>query len=465
MPKHSPKAWMQWPQKALRFLEELPGEAAAASPLLRRVQTFCQFVYLVSRGFVDNRGPTRAAALSYTTLLALVPLLAVGLGLSKTLLRDASAELVPKLMDQLVSNIAPALQYMPATGGTNAVPVEGRAVVSSEAKLEVVHNIQSYINNINTGALSAVGTVLLVFVGIRMLMTVEATFNDIWGVSKGRSFWKKIVYYWASITLGPLLLITAMYLTGRAEFISLVQDINIVPGITKFIWRFVPFIILWVGFALLYALMPNTRVRFVPALVGGIVGGTLWQLNNLLSTMYISRVMTYSKIYGAFGIIPVLLVGLYFSWLIILFGAQVSFAVQNVKTYFQERASRRIDQHRRELLACRLMRNVCRNFLTGAPALTTAEWAEELNAPLQALNRIAQRLTECGLLSESGDTASLLPARPPESFTVSDVLGYLRVENDQAPVTNDTVADVLAQLTAAGKSSPSNMNFRDFAAV
>ena len=164
---------------------------------------------------------------------------------------------------------------------------------------------------------------------------------------------------------------------------------------------------------------------------------------------------------GAIGIIPVLLVGLYFSWLIILFGAQVSFAVQNVRNYFQERASRRIDQQRRELLACRLMLNVCRNFLTSAEPLTVAEWAEQLNAPLQALNRIAQRLIDCGLLSETGNTASLLPARPPESFTVADVLQHLRVENE--PMASDAVSEVLAQITTAGQASPSNLNFREFA--
>jgi membrane protein len=430
---------------------------------LRRVRTAGQFLYLVGRGFADNRGPIRAAALAYTTLLALVPLLAVGLSLSKSLLHDTSAALVPKLMDQLVTQIAPALEYMPASGQAATATTGGHAVASAQSKREVVAQIQTFIDNINTGALSTIASIALVFIGVRLLMTIEQTFNDIWGITQGRSIWRKVVYYWSAITLGPLLLVGAVYLTGRAEFLGFVQQINVVPGLEKFALRLLPFILLWAGFTLLYALMPNTRVRFLPALAGGIVGGTLWQLNSLLSAMYMSRVMTYSKIYGALGILPIFLLGLYFSWLIILFGAQISFAVQNFRLYFQERAARRIDQQRRELLACRLVLHVCRHYLTGLEPLSVVEWAEQFNAPLQALHQIAQRLIQCGLLCETGDQAALLPARPPESFTVADMLRHLRVEDERSPATLDPVTDVLAKLAAAGQSSPSNLNFRDFA--
>ena len=113
----------------------------------------------------------------------------------------------------------------------------------------------------------------------------------------------------------------------------------------------------------MYGLMPNTRVRFHAAVIGGLVGGTLWQLNSQLSTMYLSRVVTYSKIYGGMGIVPVFLLGLYFSWLIVLLGAQVSFAAQNVHLYMQQRVSERMDQAQRELLACRVVLQVCASFL------------------------------------------------------------------------------------------------------
>src|SRR5262245_17430965 len=138
----------------------------------------------------------------------------------------------------------------------------------------------------------------------------------------------------------------------------------------------------------MYALMPNTQVRPVAALAGGVVGGTLWQLNNLLSTLYISRVVTYSKIYGALGIIPVFLLGLYFSWLIILFGAQVSFAVQNIHIYLQRRIAEKADQRQRELFACRLVLLAAKHFIEGSKPPTLEEASFVINAPTQLLNQL-----------------------------------------------------------------------------
>jgi membrane protein len=182
-------------------------------------------------------------------------------------------------------------------------------------------------------------------------MTIEQTFNDIWGVQQGRSIWRQVVYYWTWITLGPLMILCAVAFTSTAEFSHWSDKFAFLQGSERFLIALAPFVILWVGFGLLYGLMPNTRVRFHAALVGGIVGGTLWQLNSILNTMYMSRVVTFSKIYGALGILPVFLLGVYFSWLIVLFGAQVSFAVQNVHAFIQKRASERLDQAGRELLA------------------------------------------------------------------------------------------------------------------
>src|SRR5207244_6839827 len=121
----------------------------------------------------------------------------------------------------------------------------------------------------------------------------------------------------------------------------------------KLVLQVAPFAVLWVAFSLMYGLMPNTQVRVKAALAGGVFAGTLWQVNSWLSTLYVSRVVTYNKIYGALGVIPVLLVGLYFSWLIVLLGAQVAYATQHIRIYLQRRASERIDQRGRELVACR----------------------------------------------------------------------------------------------------------------
>jgi membrane protein len=467
MAKPGQTALAGWLDRARDFLEGLPAEGVSARPIMKKLQRAAHFLLLVWRGFSGNRCPVRAAALSYTTLLALIPLLAVGVSVSKNFLHDTSADLVPKLMDQIVTYIAPALEYMPVQGQSVAPAAGGRTVVSSEAKREAVEKIQSFIENINSGALTTVGSVFLAFVAIRLLMTIEQTFNDIWGVLKGRSIWRKVVYYWTTITLGSLLLFVAIYMTGKVEFLSVFNQLELMPGLEKVFFHLTPFFVLWIGFSLMYGLMPNTQVRAHAAVVGGIVGGTLWQLNNLLNTLYVSRVVTYGKIYGALGIIPVFLAGLYVSWFIVLLGAQVSYATQNFHAYLQHRSSARIDQRGRELIACRVVLIACHNFVHRLKPPSIEEIAERVGASPQWLNQLVHRLTQGGLLSEIADDQSgLMPARPPDSITIADVLHVVRTSHGACAEPagrhgSDPVETLLGELYAAARSSPANMKFSE----
>ncbi|MCG3147262.1 MAG: hypothetical protein PCFJNLEI_00701 [Verrucomicrobiae bacterium] len=423
---------------------EILHETVSPKPVINRLRTVVYFFVLIWRGFVTNRCPVRAAALAYTTLLALVPLLAVGVSMSKNFLHDSSAELVPKLMDKLFDTVA--------------------MTEDEVARQEAVEKIQGFIDNINAGALGTVGTVFLVFVTLRLLMTIEQTFNDIWGIQQGRSIWRRVVYYWTTVTLGPVLLLLAMYWTGRTEFLHVVGTLTALPGMEKFFLRVMPFAVLWVAFSLMYALMPNTRVRLSAAIAGGVFAGTLWQVNSLLSTLYVSRAVGYNQIYGALGILPVLLVGLYLAWMIVLLGAQVSYAAQNVRVYLQQRASERIDQYGRELLACRAVLLACERFMRGQPAPGLEELAERIGAPPQWLNQLIFRLQECGLVTRlSDERAGIMPARAPETIFIADVLTALRTGPgpDAKAESNVPVEKLLAELRQTERSAPANLNFRD----
>jgi membrane protein len=453
-----------WLDRMRQLLDKSPVKGASPRPGLAKLQRTAHFLVLVWRGFSGNRCPVHAAALSYTTLLALIPLLAVMFSVSKSFLRERSGDIVPKVLNKLVTEVAPQMQFMPTEG---AAPAAGQVVVSSEGQKKAVEAIQSFIGNIDAGALGTVGTVLLILVAIRLLMTIEQTFNDIWGVQKGRSIWRKVVYYWTTITLGPLLLFLAVYMTGKAEYFSVFDKLALAPAVEKFFLHLTPFVVLWIGFSLMYALMPNTYVRPHAALVGGIVGGTLWQLNNLLNTMYISRVPTFSKIYGTLGVIPVFLAGLYISWLIVLFGAQVSYAAQNFRAYIQQRASERIDQRGREIIACRVVLIACQRFIRGLKPPHIEELAGRVNASPQWLNRLVHRLTEGGVLSEVADEQpGLLPARPPGSITIAEVLYVVRTsdgtcdEHDRKRG-DEPVENLLGELYAAARTSPANMTFSE----
>jgi membrane protein len=175
--------------------------------------------------------------------------------------------------------------------------------------------------------------------------------------------------------------------------------------------------------------------------------------------------VTYSQIYGTLGILPVFLVGLYFSWLIVLLGAQVSYAMQNVQNYLHQRAGERIDEHGRELIACRAVAVACEHFLRGAKPPRIEELAERIGAPPQWLNQLLYQLQQHGLVMRVADEEQgLVPARPPEAITIADVIYAVRhaPENAGQPAPPaDPVEKLLTEFDAALRSSPGNRRFSD----
>ncbi len=248
--------------------------------------------------------------------------------------------------------------------------------------------------------------------------------------------------YWAALTLGPVLLILVIGLTSSTELAAFQAKLARMPlgigQLTAFLFKFLPFALLSVGFAAFYALLPATKVNWRAALAGGIVGGTLWQLNNLLSVLYVSRVVSNSKVYGSLGLVPVVMIGLYFSWVIMLFGAQVAYSFQNRRAYFQERQVENLDQRSREFVGLRIMVEIGRRFLAGEKPVTGAALSELLGVPTRLAGKILQALVGARLLAESqqGETA-YLPARPLEKISCHDVLIALRTSRNGSVATRE----------------------------
>jgi membrane protein len=178
--------------------------------------------------------------------------------------------------------------------------------------------------------------------------------------------------------------------------------------------------------------VPNTKVNFSAALVGGVVGGTLWQLNSVFGFLYVSRIASNSKIYGSLGLVPVFMAGLYFSWLILLFGAQVAYAFQNRKAYLQEKLVENINQRGREFVALRLMTCIGQRFQNGRPPLTLAQISSELDIPTRLAQQVLQPLLAARIVAElSGNETGFAPARPLETMTAHDILHALRTGGGQ----------------------------------
>jgi membrane protein len=388
---------------------------------LSRLRQSALFWRMVVESFIRNRCPVRASALAYTTLLAIVPLLAVGLGVSTKLLQSEGVKPAEIIVNKVVSEVAPQLGLIPQGD-------DGRA-----AREDVVRKITDFIAQIHSGALGVSGTIGLIATAILLLSTIEATLNDIWGVRRGRNWFASVIQYWAAITLGPLLGVLAIGLTVSGKFQTFQDKVGHIPMLGNLIFDFAPLVVLILVFTLFYQLMPNTKVHWEAALAGGLIGGVLWHLNSQFNVLFASKIVTASKIYGTLSAIPVVLVGLYFSWLIMLFGAQVSYAYQNRRTYLQEKRSELVNQRGREFVALRIMVRLAQHFQRGEPPPTAEQLAEALDVPTRLVIQIMAQLGAAQLAVEAagGREPGYAPARPLEQITARAILNALRASNGQ----------------------------------
>ncbi len=436
-------------------------------------QQFLHFWLMVGRSFLANRCPVRASALAYATLLALIPLLAVGIGVSTTFLKNAKFETKPSASTSMVvtangtNNLAEAeipmedpVQKMVNTLVDELAPqlgLMGKATDEEAAisRAEVVKKINEFIANIHSGTLGVTGTIALIAVAILLLSNIETTFNDIWGVARGRNWVARAVQYWAVITLGPLFMVLALGVTVSSRFDYIRNKLQAWPIMAEMFFTLVPLIVLIIIFTGFYLLIPNTKVRWSAAFIGGLVGGGLWTANSTFNVLFASKVITASKVYGSLGAIPVFLSGMYFSWLILLFGAQVAYAFQNRQTYMQERQTESIHQRGREFVAFRMMEVIGQKFAAGEKPPSTNALAQAIEVPSRLISQILQPLIEAKLVNEvaNGETC-YSPARPIDKITCADILDALRCGNGHGIETKEdaTRALVMADFEAIRKA-------------
>jgi membrane protein len=446
-----------------RLIKILTGIHTGAEGEFSRLERFAHFWALAVRSFVRNRCPVRAAALSYTSLLALIPLLAVAISITSGLLKSEGEEKIYEAIDKLVSDVMP-----PAEANTNAPSVlpnsssgllvapastnsetarvapdsdaETNLVLAAtgaedrvaNAQMEAARSIRDFIQKTRSGTLGVAGTVLLIFVVFALLGRIEETMNDVWGVTRSRNWLTRIEHYWFAVGLVPTLLIAGLILATGPRFAGVRHFVESMPLLSGVVFKFLPLVLLWLAFASFYKIMPNTRVCFNAALVGGVVGGSLWYLNNVFGFLYVSRVVSNSKIYGSLGLVPVFMIGLYFSWLILLFGAQVAYAFQNRSVYLQDKLAENVNQRGREFIALRLMTGIGQRFQHGLPPVTLQEISTELGIPTRLAQQILQTLLAARLVTEVGGTeAAYAPARPLESINAYQIIHALRTGTGQ----------------------------------
>jgi membrane protein len=430
------------------------AESDAVYPLAGRLERFVHFCALVVRQFIRRRCLVQASALSYSTLLALIPLLVVALNVTSSLLKDKDEEKLSQFVEKAVASIAPpaniptnavaggtnsaALAMMnPAAGGNAAAPnavgeTNAAADETINTQKEVAEGIHDLVKKTSNRALGATGLIFLVLTAISLLRGIEETLNDIWGVTRSRNWLLQIMLYWTIITLGPLLLAAALGLTGSMHMQHMRGFAESSPWLAPLVKHMLPIGILSLALGLFYKLTPNTEVRFSAAMIGGLCAGTAWHIYNQLGFLLVARAMSASKYYGSVFLIVLLMGGLYVLWLILLLGAQIAYAYQNRTAYLQDRLAENVNQRGREFVALRIMTCLGRRFLRGRPAATVPEISAELGVPSRLTQSVLRTLTATRLVTEvAGEEAAFVPGRPLEAINAYDILLALRTGGGQ----------------------------------
>ncbi len=390
--------------------DEEPAEHLEDVPKWRQVLRFC---VRVGQQFVKNRCFAWASALAYSTLLTLIPLLAVALGITTSILRGEE-ERIRGWVNQLLFNIAPQLMAMEE---------------SAQTQERVERYVMTMINSVQSGALGVSGSIALLVLIFFTLARVEETMNDIWGVTEGRSWYARLVNYWAAITLGPIVIAAGIGYSTSLRLQQTQDWLAHLPIIGSLLVRLIPLPLIALACALFFAFMPKAKVHWQAALLGGAVAGVLLVLNTELSVHFVTQASRNQTIYNSLAAVPVFMVGLYVFWLVLLLGAQVAHTFQNRRSYLIAQLVERVHQEGRELVALRVMIEAGRAFARGERAPTVDELADRLEVPGPLITRTASILLRTRLLvevNESETDVGFLPGRPLESIRVVDVLDAMR---------------------------------------
>ncbi|MBI2608594.1 MAG: YihY family inner membrane protein [Deltaproteobacteria bacterium] len=359
--------------------------------------------YLVNEGLIKNKCAVWTTSLAFTTLLQIVPLLAVMF---------------------YVFQMIGGMESVPATKFFENFILSNLTVGAGEQVREYLRN---FSGRIHSGVLGVAGVVFLILTVVTLMSTIEKAFNNIWGVQKHRSFFVRVSVYWSLITIGPLLAVLSLSLTASFQSEFLIQKVLEIKWLSSGFVFTLPYIFSSLALTLLYIFMPNTKVKIKSALTGGIIAGILWEFSKVGFSYATQHVFTYDKVYGAMASFPVFLLWLYITWLIVLLGAEISFADQHMKSYGKEKQVENVNFEFKEYLALHIMRYMGKRFHLGHAEVSVSQMSSDMNMPVRLVNEICYYLSEAHLVQEiSPDEETYQVALPLERISVQKVLDALR---------------------------------------
>jgi membrane protein len=425
------------------FMERISGGLGQKIKSLEDfVQERFNWLALVWQGFMRDNCMLQAAALAFTTVLSLVPLLAVAFTISK------------------------------GFGIHNTTFIREFLRHVTTGREEVVQAIIEYINRTDVSTLGTVGIIFLLFVAVSLISNIERSMNTIWGVKRGRAVWRKITDYLFLILIVPLLFIIALSATATMQNIALVQwflELSVFSKVYLMLLKLLPFAATWIGLFILYLFIPNTKVHLSAAILGAIIAGTLWQLSQMVYIWYQTTIAPYNAIYGSFSQVPIFLIWMFITWIIILLGAELGFAFQYRNTYARERSAAGYSFDDRQKLAVMALGLLTMCFERSEFPPGNQTIAAQLKAPVKLVNEVMNILSDSGFVTKRDtEEPSYTLTRPPDRVRIMDVFITLTDyrEVDEGPALDgrfDFMDEIFENLVGEAYQSTKNVTLEDFA--
>lgn len=404
-------------------------------------------IVLALRSFDEDKCQLRASALTFYSLLSIVPVVAMAFGIAKGFGFE-------KMLETALLEKLPAQQEIIA---------------------QVIGFAQVLLNNTRGGMIAGIGVAVLFWTVIKVLGNIEKSFNDIWGIKKSRSMGRKFSDYLSIMLICPLLFIISSSVTVliASQVTLIVEKISFLglfaPAILLML-KILPFAVIWILFSFIYIFMPNTKVHFKSAFVGGILAGTLFQIMQWAYITFQVGVVKYNAIYGSFAALPLFLVWLQISWLIVLLGAEISFARQNLETYEFEPDCLQVSYSYKKLLTLNIVQLIFNNFCNGQKPWTASAISHSLEIPIRLIRQILFELVGADVLVETKEQANegtgYQPALCTEKVTIKDIIDKLEHKGTNAiPVDQNKIykkiEESLQAMDVSMEESAANININD----
>jgi len=364
-----------------------------------------RIIVLASRGFSNDKVQLRASALTFYSLLSIIPVAAIAFAIAKGFGLDQNLENI----------ITDKFQSLP------------------EISKMLVQTSKNALNETSGGYMAGVGIIILFWSVMSLLDNIESSFNHIWQVTFPRTWYRKFTDYLTIMLIAPVLIIlsssiTVFVSTALTDFIARAPILDFFKPVISLLVKFTPYLLSWITLTVVFIIMPNVKVKFIPALISGIIIGTILQF---LMWLYIDLqfgIYKLSAIYGSFAFFPLFILFLQTSWIIVLLGAELSFANQNISRYEFESEALNISNYQKRSLVLMIMHLIIRNFAKGEKPVSAEDIKKVLKIPVRLTRDILKDLTDVGLVTvirEDEQERLYQPAMDINKLTVSFVFSRL----------------------------------------